>query len=425
MKKTLLIIIAAFLAVSAIGQSANEKLQIDAYQKLQDLKNYDGSLSKGQVLDSTITDSWDGSQWVSSGRTKYSYTVNSLTTTRIAYKRDASTGFNWVNTDKTETTVNGSGKTTLYIDYDWSGSAWVGSFKMEYTFDGNGNMTSNSTYMWNTTTSQWDGVSKTVWTFIGGIATLSTGYDWSGGAWVTANKTEYTYSGGILTQDITSNWTGGVWVTAKKTNYTFSGGKLTLVIISNWTGSAWVNFSKSEYTFDVDGNQTLSITSTWSGSAWVNSSKTENTYISGKLTMNSVSNWSGSQWAGILKNEYTYGTSNGLNYEVTISYFWVINQWVSMGRSTSWYSGGSSDISNLSKKNIKIYPNPAKEFIVVDLANISESAIAEIFDIQGKKVLEQRLSDNQQISVSGLRKGLYIYKLYNNGIIYTGKLLIE
>ena len=36
---------------------------------------------------------------------------------------------------------------------------------------------------------------------------------------------------------------------------------------------------------------------------------------------------------------------------------------------------------------INIYPNPAKEYIVFDLTNISSSSTVELFDMQGKKVL--------------------------------------
>jgi hypothetical protein len=427
MKKTLLLTIAACFIISAMGQPVNEKTQISVSQKQQKFDNLQSSSGKGERLDSTITDTWTqpSGPWVFSSRSRCSYTVVGFTTTCITSKRDASTSFIWVNTDKAETTVDANGKTTLYVDYDWSGGVWVGSMKTEYTFDGSGNLTSYSSYTWNTGTSAWVGIARTVWTYTGGVLTLSIGYSWVGGAWATNDKTDYTYVGGILTQDITSDWTGGAWVTAHKTDYSYTGGKLTLVITSNWTGSAWVNFGRSEYTFDGSGNQTLSISYTWSGSTWTNSSKTESTYASGKLTSTSFYNWSGGAWVGLLRNEYTYGVSGGLNYVVTTGSMWMINQWVTTARSTNWYSGGTTGINKFSDKNIRVYPNPAREFIAFDFTINSESAIVEIFDIQGKKVLEQRLSENRQISVSNLPKGLYIYKLNNGGIIYTGKLLKE
>jgi hypothetical protein len=127
----------------------------------------------------------------------------------------------------------------------------------------------------------------------------------------------------------------------------------------------------------------------------------------------------------MLKNEISYGVSNGLNYTVTIGSAWVINQWVKKSRATSWYSTQTSGINNLSDNTLHVYPNPAREFIVFDLTDISGSAIAEVFDIQGKMVLEQKLYGNRKMSVSHLSKGLYLYKVTNSGNIYTGKLIIE
>ena len=82
-------------------------------------------------------------------------------------------------------------------------------------------------------------------------------------------------------------------------------------------------------------------------------------------------------------------------------------------------------VPGISERKISVYPNPANDYVVFDLPNIYESATVELFDIQGKKVLEQKLPENRQISVSNLHKGLYMYKLNNKGVIYTGKLIIE
>ena len=76
-------------------------------------------------------------------------------------------------------------------------------------------------------------------------------------------------------------------------------------------------------------------------------------------------------------------------------------------------------------KQISVYPNPAKEFIAFDLTNISGTAIIEIYDIQGNKVIEQKLSENKQITVSSLPKGMYMYKINNGGKLFTGKLAVD
>jgi len=75
--------------------------------------------------------------------------------------------------------------------------------------------------------------------------------------------------------------------------------------------------------------------------------------------------------------------------------------------------------------NLNIYPNPAKEYIVFDLTNNSSPAIVEIFGIQGKKMFEHKISGDNRLFISYLPKGIYLYRLYNNDNIYSGKITVE
>jgi hypothetical protein len=74
---------------------------------------------------------------------------------------------------------------------------------------------------------------------------------------------------------------------------------------------------------------------------------------------------------------------------------------------------------------MNVYPNPASEYIVFDVTNISESATVELFDNQGKKVLEEKLPVTGQISISHLAKGYYLYRINNSGIVYKGKIIAQ
>ena len=85
----------------------------------------------------------------------------------------------------------------------------------------------------------------------------------------------------------------------------------------------------------------------------------------------------------------------------------------------------STALNDKVKTRINIYPNPAKEYIVFDITNISSSAKVELFDLQGKKVLEEKLSENKQISISNLPKGLYLFKVKDSRNIYKGKIAVE
>jgi len=73
---------------------------------------------------------------------------------------------------------------------------------------------------------------------------------------------------------------------------------------------------------------------------------------------------------------------------------------------------------------INIYPNPANDFIVFDLTTSREWTTITIYDIQGKKVIEQRVNDGQ-VSVQNLPKGLYLYRIDDGKTIYTGKVIKE
>jgi len=62
-------------------------------------------------------------------------------------------------------------------------------------------------------------------------------------------------------------------------------------------------------------------------------------------------------------------------------------------------------------KSFSIYPNPAES--LVNISNYEENTILKIFDITGKKVREQVLSE-PQFSIQNLAKGIYIVQLEND-----------
>lgn len=73
--------------------------------------------------------------------------------------------------------------------------------------------------------------------------------------------------------------------------------------------------------------------------------------------------------------------------------------------------------------NINVYPNPARDHIVIEL-NCSDFLMAEIFSSAGRKVLERKISEpHLQLNVSNLKNGLYIIKFSGNGILYKVKFL--
>jgi len=78
-------------------------------------------------------------------------------------------------------------------------------------------------------------------------------------------------------------------------------------------------------------------------------------------------------------------------------------------------STGINEVNNT--QEIFVYPNPSNNIITIGNIIINnESAFVEITDISGRKVKEEKISDNH-LDISSFPKGLYFGKLYNgNGI---------
>jgi parallel beta-helix repeat protein len=71
--------------------------------------------------------------------------------------------------------------------------------------------------------------------------------------------------------------------------------------------------------------------------------------------------------------------------------------------------------------NVTIYPNPGNDYIILD--KINRQVQIEIYDILGKQVIAQKVSDNLvKIDISGLNKGVYVVKIMDkNKALRVGK----
>jgi len=86
-----------------------------------------------------------------------------------------------------------------------------------------------------------------------------------------------------------------------------------------------------------------------------------------------------------------------------------------------------TSIKSGDKESIKVYPNPAKDYIYVDIesSNFKQSDI-KLFDMQGKLVKKAKLKSKlgNRIGVSNLNAGAYTYNVFVNGKTISGKVII-
>jgi len=83
------------------------------------------------------------------------------------------------------------------------------------------------------------------------------------------------------------------------------------------------------------------------------------------------------------------------------------------------------DVKSFTPEHVKIYPNPAKDYIIVELSTGNTSgAVISLFDNQGKLIRSVNIPARQQHSVLGLKDlatGMYIVKVVCNGKDFGSK----
>ena len=81
-------------------------------------------------------------------------------------------------------------------------------------------------------------------------------------------------------------------------------------------------------------------------------------------------------------------------------------------------------------KNVKVFPNPFKEFVTFTLLDFENYILPIKFELVnsiGIKIMDKLVSENEFIvKKSTLKSGIYFYKLYNEKFTYnSGKIVIE
>jgi hypothetical protein len=89
-------------------------------------------------------------------------------------------------------------------------------------------------------------------------------------------------------------------------------------------------------------------------------------------------------------------------------------------------SGNNVIVSNAS--GIDLYPNPAHNYIVVNLSSKEANTQLEVFDISGKKVIEKTLNNvnggsNVNVDISQLASGTYLLGIKTNTGFYSRKFI--
>lgn len=111
----------------------------------------------------------------------------------------------------------------------------------------------------------------------------------------------------------------------------------------------------------------------------------------------------------------------------TAAIYFDFNAPVITNRFDSEFVEDALSVSEVDLSGFNMFPNPANEIVIIKLNNISEATLS-IIDIQGKRIKEQHIENNQtqlEINISDLQAGLYFVKLNAKDKSITKKLIKE
>jgi len=138
------------------------------------------------------------------------------------------------------------------------------------------------------------------------------------------------------------------------------------------------------------------------GNVWVG------IYVDYLVTVGGVAMYNGSTWAN-------YDTDDGLagptirkmaldNYN---------NLWVGTSAGVSKISSPYLTTQSMASNKVQIYPNPARDVVIINFGSKPELNTLQLFNYAGKLVLEKgiNLSFSQSLDISDLRSGIYLLRI--------------
>ena len=81
-------------------------------------------------------------------------------------------------------------------------------------------------------------------------------------------------------------------------------------------------------------------------------------------------------------------------------------------------------VADFSKNDFVVYPNPANDFVSVNLSEGLDKGNIIFYTVLGQKVLEEKITrESASVSVKSLTAGIYFYKIESNGFSKNGKII--
>ena len=366
----------------------------------------------------------------------------------------------WLHSEQADYEYDTSGNaiTELYTVYDSSSEIWKNSMLSSYTYNNSGNPIEGIERFWNETESSWvieDKVDITYDTDQNIISEIYSSWNENDGIWIEVDKYDYTYDNGnlVLLLNQERNFENDTWENFERYVVSYNNGLREEAIFQSFDSenANWVNLDKYNYTYNASAPQIIELTSRWDGidSEW-DSIETIDYHFDNngnpiiELIDYVVNSWPYSKYTYSYDTSISYDTIDGppiisfdpeykseivnkpLNY-LYEQYDNINEVWMNVEKETYVYSDdNTTDISELNKNLLVVYPNPASNFVNFKISSTDIiKANLSVSNLQGQLVLSQPILAQETIDISQIPNGLYVYKLELNQKSVSGKIIIS
>lgn len=178
----------------------------------------------------------------------------------------------------------------------------------------------------------------------------------------------------------------------------------------------WMAYTNNPVAIPATGTYTIQFrVASLSGGGRVQFEEAGGSPVYGSVAIPSTGGWQ--NWTTVnLTVNLNAGTHNfGLKALAggwNLNYFKIVQGTVKSGMETS-------EIAESVSSDFSVYPTEVTDILRV---KADGEVVAQIFDMQGKMVLNKNLGQNREINVGNLRNGMYIIKASVNGQVHTSKI---
>ena len=172
------------------------------------------------------------------------------------------------------------------------------------------------------------------------------------------------------------------------------------VTISNYVDSIWQIVKQVTNKYNLSGNHTSSLLRKWDSGLgeWIDETDISSEY-----------DFSGNEITFVLKQRDNQKQTLKNKLRLTLDKEWKTT---------------NNNKNKQKATNVRVFPNPAKQVLNVSVEG--KSGHFQLYNINGKKLMNEILYNSQQIKLDRLTPGVYFYIIYVDGIpVSQDKLIVK